>query len=209
MNIVEYNEYLCQKFEETKDVGVLLRYVITESLSPICDYENMIRIIRRHKSAYKNATLLLLGAFWLTYWFRDEENDLLKELNLLRSSMSEEELAITYYLNACHLRFTNEDYKNHPEYRENLLLSIGCNVPFVDNRVLLAEISPLEEKQKLYVEALRNVIHVPTLSETMSTPDEIFAEPDKFIGEFITGTHPNSSHYMELLRDSYMAFCET
>ena len=208
MNIVEYNECLRKRFEETNDINILLRYVMTEALAPICDYEHMIQIIRNYKDTYQNPTLLILGAYYLSYWFHEQENDLLEDLNRMKERMTSEELAITYYLNAFHIQSTHPGFAKDPEYRKNLLLSIGYNVPFVNNRMLLAEISPLEEKQTFYVEALRNVIHVNTYSEIKSTPDEAYAEPDQFIGEFITGTHPNAAHYSQLLEDALQAFNE-
>ena len=202
MDTVAYNEFLRQKFEKTKDIEVLLRYVISETLSPIGDYENAVKIVREYKDDYQNPILLFIGAYWLIWWYHEKENDCLQDLNRLKDRMTEEELAITYYLNASHVRATTSDYAEHPEYRENLLRSIECKVPFVNNRMDLAEISTGEERERLYAEALNNVVKVNSMEEIMAMPWEAFAEPDKFISEFITGTHPNDTDYKHLVRSA-------
>ena len=57
-------------------------------------------------------------------------------------------------------------------------------------------------RKGLYAEALSNVVKVDSLEEIMAMPHEAFAEPDQFINEFITGTHPNDTHYKHLVRSA-------
>lgn len=208
MNIVEYNKLLRQNFEKTGDIKFLLRYVLTEGLDPICDYENMISIIRKYKDAYNNPTLLFIGSYWLSWWFHEKNNDCLNDLNNLKEYMTNEELAITYYLNAFHISCTDRHYATNPDYRNNLLFSMHHEVPFVNNRMRLAEISFGNEKRQLYVEALRNVADVDNSMMIDPISEEIYAEPSEFIGEFITGITPSSAHYCRLLTDALKAFNE-
>ena len=78
MDTVAYNEFLRQKFEKTKDIEVLLRYVISETLSPIGDYENAVKIVREYNDDYQNPILLFIGAYWLIWWYHEKENDCLQ-----------------------------------------------------------------------------------------------------------------------------------
>ena len=205
MDLVEYNEFLRQEFEKNGDIETLRKYVLTEVLAPIYDQENAVRIIRKYKDTYQDPTLLIIGAYVLTEWLFDEiHNDFLDDLNQMRDRLTDRELAIMYYLNAYHMEGRREDgyYADRPEYRENLLRSVACKEPLVNNRMDLARISTEEERKRLYAEALSNVVKVDSLEEIMAMPHEAFAEPDQFINEFITGTHPNDTHYKHLVRSA-------
>lgn len=76
MNFVEYNEILKNEYETRGDINTLIRYVISETLPPIAEYENAVKIIRKNYKTAFNTTLLIIGSYLLTECF-SEKNEII------------------------------------------------------------------------------------------------------------------------------------
>lgn len=196
--VEEYNEFLRQKFERTKTVEDLLKYVVSETLPPIADYDNAIKVIRENKVAYKNSTLLIIGAYLITEWTYDEENDLLNDLVEMQDCLSDQELAIMHYLIANHLcgRQSCRQLTAH----QHLLQSMKYKGPFVNNRLLCAGFFSAHHSvemmdRQMMREALENVVEIHDQKYLDSVTEVYFVEPQNFINEHILGTHISDSWY--------------
>lgn len=126
MDTIEYNSILHREYEKTRNIHVLEKYVVSETLSPIEDYGNAVRIIREN---YRNAVscrLLIIGAHIVSKWcFDDNHNDFLNLLNEMYPFLPAAEKGIISFLNAHHIRFRDRDhYQECPEYEPLLLKSI-------------------------------------------------------------------------------------
>lgn len=191
MNFVEYNEILKNEYETRGDINTLIRYVISETLPPIAEYENAVKIIRKNYKTAFNTTLLIIGSYLLTECF-SEKNEMLSVLNEIMQFLTEKEKAIVYYLNAVQIRARDNNYKSNELYKMYLQKSVEVNTPFVFNRVWLAQISAPETKRKLKAEAIKNIDIVNDFSEIEKMPVTVFTEPDFFINERILGTNISS-----------------
>ena len=56
-DIIEYNKFLAMEFQRTKKPDILEKYIISETLSPIEDYANAVRLIGKPYLAYKHRAL--------------------------------------------------------------------------------------------------------------------------------------------------------
>ena len=200
MNAVNYNAYLREKFEKDGGIEVLLRYILSETIPPIADFYNAIKIIRENKKIYKNSTLLIIGSHLISEWTVDD-NDLLDDLNKMRDELSEKELAIMHYLNANHIFSRSADCTNNPEYQENLMHSLKYRGPFVNNRLLLSNHyrSKAPFNVQLFKEAIENIVHVSYQEDLKKMTTEAFAEPEAYINEFILGIEQSYVNYESLL----------
>lgn len=133
--IYAYNEYLRQEYERTHDISVLEKYIVSETVCPIGDYENAKKLIRAHYREQTNSTLLIIGAHLAQYWGADH-NDFLDILNAMYDYLPAEEQAIISYLRAEEmLRDYDFDYKNSAAYKQHLIDSVSkSDFPFVYNR---------------------------------------------------------------------------
>ena len=91
MTVVELNRYLENKYATSRDIDTLMRYVISETLPPIEDFENAIKIIRNNYKVNINSTLLIIGSYLLSGW-SSEKNEMLNTLNEMYLFFSEKEM---------------------------------------------------------------------------------------------------------------------
>ena len=114
--IYAYNEYLRQEYERTHDISVLEKYIVSETVCPIEDFENAKKLIRAHYREQTNSTLLIIGAHLAQYWGVDH-NDFLDILNAMYDYLPTEEQAIISYLRAEEMRRDyGFDYKNRRQH---------------------------------------------------------------------------------------------
>ena len=180
--IYAYNEYLRQEYERTHDISVLEKYIVSETVCPIEDFENAKKLIRAHYREQTNSTLLIIGAHLAHH------NDFLDILNAMYDYLPKKEQAIISYLRAEEmLRDYDFDYKNSAAYKQHLIDSVSkSDFPFVYNREKLAEVSPPKQAAALLREAIAYTDVSVALEE--HTPDAYFCEPKAFIDELILGT---------------------
>lgn len=197
MNEYEYNEFLRQEYEKTHSIAVLERYIVSETVSPIGDYEHARQLIREHYLEQTNSTLLIIGAHLVQYW-SDDHNEFLDILTAMYDYLPEKEQAIISYLKAEEMRRDfSFDYMHSPQYKQHLLESVAkTGIPFVNNRVKLAELCQAQQA----IELLRSAISYIDVDYANKTdiPDEYFCEPSTFINEFICGTQVPKDRLVEL-----------
>ncbi len=188
MTVVELNRYLENKYATSRDIDTLMSYVISETLPPIEDFENAIKIIRNNYKVNINSTLLIIGSYLLSGW-SSEKNEMLNTLNEMYLFLSEKEKAVTSFLNAYHIRFHDRNYKRSDKYKMYLTESVKINTPFVFNRVWLSEIVSPKLSKVLKAEAINNIEKVYSLADIKKTSVTDWISPDYFINEKILGTH--------------------
>lgn len=200
MDNMEYHAMLRRAYEETGDVSALEKYVVSETLPPIEDYDHAVQMIREN---YRNAVscrLLMIGAHIVSTWcFDSEQNDFLNVLNEMYPFFPAAEKGIVSFLNAHHIRSRDlEHYRKHPEYEALLLRSITENEACVMSRVYLAEFYSRCAKgkaRKMRNAAASHTIKVYSMEELAQMTGESLASAEAYINEHILGTHISCVNY--------------
>ena len=79
-NVELVNKQLKDEFEKNRNYFNLERYVMSELLSPIQDYENAIKIIKSNMNLISDLKLIYIGAYLSSECFQ-RDNEFLKMLN--------------------------------------------------------------------------------------------------------------------------------
>ena len=199
MNDVEMlNQKYANCYKKTKRQDILERYVVSETLAPIGDYENAIKIISANNPEQASNRLLIIGAHLVAVWTQ-RKNEFLSMLFQRYHSLSSEEKAIAYFLKAQNLRFRNHEYRHNQEYRQSLEKSLSYDVRFVNNRMYYKDILSPTDAIHMYKEMITNVVRVYTQKELARMTPEQFADPDMFVKEQILGTHISHAVYQILM----------
>lgn len=185
------------EFEKNKDKLSFEKYVMSELLSPIEDFENAVKIIRNNYATVLDFNLLIIGAYLIIAWTNDD-NEILRLLNNIVNSTSNRERAIIHYLNAYSSYYNCLKCNQIDEVIFELKKSIIEDVPFVNNRYLLAQVSPVKEAKGYYAEAIENAQKVFSDEEIAELSTDYFLDPKVFIDEFILGTTMTMYRYNEI-----------
>ncbi len=203
MGIIELNKELRNQYEKTGDYRIFERYVVSELIAPIEDFDNAIALIRENYSSFISTKLLLIGAYILSFWHHSKENDFLCILNNMYPFMDVCNQSIIDYLNAYQIRQTDKDYNNRKDYYVYLEKSLSYKAKFLNNRLQLAEFysnkgeaAKLEEIKKTVLEQVEKIVYE---ADVKKLPDEFFVEPDEYIKEFILGTSRSHISYEALI----------
>lgn len=192
--IEQLNKSFKAEFERYGSLESFTKYVMSETIAPIEDYPSVVNLIRSNYHKQISVDLLMIGAYLAIQW-TNHYNELLGILNFMEPCLPDREKAIVHYLNAYKLHIRDENYPSDPERQTELRTSLTFNIPFVNNRCLIAEYSTKEDAKKYYREALDNVQKVFSEEDIMKLPLEHFLEPQSFINEFILGTHISYINY--------------
>jgi len=204
VNLISYNQQLSREFAENPTPERLARYAVSETLAPIEDYPNAVKIILDNYPRYTDLTSLIIGAYASSGWC-GSKNELLNILNQKADQMSDQEHAILCFLNAHHLRMTDCRYSEKPEYSENLITSTRKGIPFVFNYLYLSELeSDKIKSQELLSLAVENVQKVYSAKEIDDLTLEQFASPQFFIDHYILGTHLSYVVYEALFSQDWL-----
>jgi len=199
----EENEDFRIAWIQTKDIKALEEYVISETLSPICDYENAVNIIRDNYKNLINIRLLIIGADLSSSWIFHKKNEMLCMLNCMYEVLPNVDKAIIDYLNAYDIAMRDKEYQENPYYEEYLLKSVATDVVFVKNRIALARLyatRPLMRiaARELLNQALTNVLEICTETEISTFEKKHFVDANRYINEFILGTTMSEYSYNAL-----------
>ena len=195
--IEELNKKFKAEYENYGGLELFTKYVMSETIAPIENYENVVNIIMQNYHKQTSVELLIVGAYLAIMWSHSD-SELLGVLNSIQPRLTDKEKAIIHYLNAYKLFIWDKNYKTKQEYKAELYASLKFNTLFVNNRCRLAEISTIEEAKKYYAEALNNVQEVLSEDQITELPIEHFLEPQSFINEFILGTSITKDTYAEI-----------
>ena len=201
LSVDELNRKLKDEYEGNGGLELFTKYVMSEALPPIEDYENIVRIIRENYHKQISVDLLIIGAYCAIYWTHSD-SEMLEILNLLRPFLPDKQRAIVHYLNAYKLRLLDDDYLSNHIYQTELTASLITNVAFVNSRLMIAELLPEKEAKKYYSDAVDNVQEVFTEEELGEISQEYSLDPQSFINEFILGTHLIYDKYNEIVKKS-------
>ena len=198
MNIEELNKKLKADYENIGGFELFTRYVMSEAIAPIEDYENIVTIIRDNYHKQINVELLIIGAYSDIFWTHSD-NEMLEMLNLMCPFLPNKERSIVHYLNAYKFYMTDDNYLSKKEYRDELYLSLIPDVPFVNNRLRIAELLTDIEAQKYYAEAMDSVKEVFIKDKSAPFSLDYSLNPQSFINEFILGIHVTQEQYNEII----------
>jgi hypothetical protein len=199
INVNEYNKNIKREFENRGGIDLLTKYVMSEILPPIDDFENAVNIIKTNYHHQMSGELLIIGAYLAIKWTY-LKNELLEILNLMYDYFPDRDKAIINYLNALQIYTRDEHIKRNEEYRSQLNKSMGYKIPFVYNRCQMAEVVHEYEIKKCYEDALKNVEIVFSEQDIMQMPLEHFLDPQSFIKEYILGTQISYVNY-EIIKE--------
>ena len=198
-DIFSYNQQLSQAFSHSPTPELFAKYIVSETIPPIADYQTAVQLVIDNYPRYTNTHALIIGAFLSSEWC-EGNNQLLEILNQNFADLSIEERAITCFLNANHLRMRDKNYRENPAYIENLIKSTEPTVPFVFNYRELAKWETDKNKaQELLDLAKKNIIKVYTHKEIEALTLEQLVSPQFFIREHILGTHLSYVVYESLV----------
>jgi len=190
------NKKLQKEFMKDKNYYTLERYVMSELLSPIADYFNAIDIIKKNNNLSEGSNLYYIAAYICAEWM-PESKEFLDKLNSMIDMVEDKDKAVIYYLNAYYISCSVENWRKCKNYKFNLLKSVEYSKSsnFVNNRFDLANISEGEEKQKYLEEAIKNVEKVETKETLNNKTIDYWLSSQRFIDEFILGTHLSEEVY--------------
>lgn len=199
-NVVEYNTKLREEYEKTHSLDVLERYVLSETLAPIEDHENAVRLIRESYEHAVSCNLLIIGAFLCSKWcFGDTDNDLLHILNEMYPQLSPQKKGIVSFLNAHEIYFRDQShYRTDPQYERLLRQSIDENPDCVRSRAYLAELYSERSRataRAFYEDAAAHILEVLSAAKLEKMRIEDFLQPEAFIQEHILGTRISYVNY--------------
>lgn len=197
----ELNKQLKTEYERYGGLESLTKYILSETVAPIEDYENVVTIIRENYNRHVSVELLIVGAYSSLFW-TNSSNEMLEVLNLMSPFLPDKEKGIIHYLNAYKLRMIDCDYSSQQEYYEELYASLLSDVPFVNNRLKIAELLTGSDAQKYYAEAIDNVQEIFSEDKVSNISSECFLSIQSFIDEFILGTHVTRERYDEMVAKS-------
>lgn len=208
MNVVEYNIKLREEYEKTHSIDALEKYVLSETLAPIEDFENAVRLIRESYEHAVSCNLMIIGAFLCSEWcFGDTDNDLLHILNEMYPQLSLQKKGIVDFLNAHEIYFRDQShYRVNPQYERLLRQSIDENPHCVRSRAYLAELyseSSRATARTFYEDAIAHILEVLSAAKLKKMCIEDFLQPEAFIQEHILGTHisyVNYEFYLECIQ---------
>lgn len=191
------NKNLQKKFEEEQNYYNLERYVMSEILSPIEDYINAIDIIRNNINLNKGLNLYYIAAYLSAEWI-PSSNEFLDTLNSMIDIVDDMDKAIIYYLNAYSLSWSMKNWRKCEKYRLYLLKSIQYSKKkhFVNNRFDLAKVLQGKDTLKYMNEAMENIEKVETIETLKNKSINYWLSSQRFIDEFILGTHLSQEVYL-------------
>jgi len=196
-NVEKLNKQLKVEYEKHGGLDLFTKYVMSETLAPIENYENVVKLIRENYQKHISVELLIIGAYLTVSWMCSD-NEMLEVLNLIRPFLSDHERAIVHYLNAYRMFIADNDYLLKQEYKTELYSSLISNVAFVNNRLKLVELAS-EEARDLYIDALNNVQIVFSEDNKSDVSIECLLNPQSFINEFILGNYMHKENYDNII----------
>lgn len=169
----------------------LERYVLSELLSPIEDYENAQRIIHEYIDTYASTDLLIVGASISNFWpIFDLDNVFLDRLISMYHKCERKQQAIINFLIANHIKRSDADYKENAEYKRNLLISIelSSDFAFANNLIYLADLEKTWDDDRVCKEIISNINEFFTEESLHNVPLSYFTDISHYIDEFVLGT---------------------
>lgn len=195
--ILELNKKLKQEFEIYPTEEHLEKYVMSELLPPIEDYDNVLLLIRDNLQIIKTRSLLYLAAEICNSW-PIMDNVFIQILEELLENSSDSEKAITYYLLSDYVVWKYG--KKDTRVRKYLELSVrySKNMKFVNNRIYLAEYLDKNQKLEMLEDALSNVEFIYA-APFEDYPLDYWLDSQREINERILGIYISKQSHTALI----------
>jgi len=192
MNIYDLEQVLRDKINDSADD--VLNYAILETMPPIADYSNAIKVLKENYSKYHDFRIAVLACFLSSTWENYKSNDFIDIINSFIETSNNQQKSIIYYLNAYDMAYHGEYHPKNAEYTRLLKKSIELSVRFVYNYVRLAKVSDQIQARELIEEALSRVERVYDSKDL--TSDLISYE--RYLNEHILGIELSEPNYKAL-----------
>lgn len=188
-DVIKYNIVCKKTFMADMTTENLERYVLSELLSPIEDYESALRIIHEYIDTYASVNLLIVGANEANYW-HVSEYDFLERLISMYHKLEREQQSIINFLIADHIKREDADYRENAEYRNNLLKSIELSnkFAFANNRIYLADLEMKWYDEDTCNDIISNIKKFFTEESVKNLPLSQFVDISNYIDEYVLGT---------------------
>jgi len=195
MNVEELNKQLKKEFYENKNYQTLEKYVMSELLSPIQDYDNATKIIRENIDLLENLDLLYIATY-LSSEYLFEENEFLKLLDQKIELVSNKDKAMIYFLKANDLICSDKKWQKNDKCKEYLQKSVELSkgFKFANNRFYLAQCLG-NNASVIAHETLNNIINIENIETLQQKKKEYWLSSVRFIDEFILGISINNVVY--------------
>lgn len=202
-NAIAYNEALNRAYRESGSIETLEKLVVSETLSPIGDYGNAVKLIRDSYPRTVSFRLLILGALWTIDCCPWEQSiECLDVLNSMYPFLPAHHKAMIDFLNADRIwQRGGPQYKDDPLYEEYLRRSVEGDPACLRSRRLLADLYQAHSPRKsaaLYEEILAGIEEVFTAERLSELGMDHFCDPENCIKEFVLGTHVTFLTYDEI-----------
>lgn len=188
------NQKIRMEFENKGGLELLVKFVMSEILSPIEDFQSAINIIRKNYHKCVNCQLLIIGSFLISSW-NFGKNEFLCILNSMHDFLPDKYKAIVHFLNAYDIIQQDEENMDFNKCYSELMKTLDYNINFVYNYYHIANLVNAKESVAYYQNALNNVLVVNSEEDIMKLNVEYFLNPESFINERILGTHLNFVTY--------------
>lgn len=187
--IIIRNKSLRDAFNQSGTEDALIRYMMSEIMSPIEDYDSVIELAQTNKNIISDLRIYFLAAYLSSEW-TPGDNYFLHALNDMFAHSDDRVKAIICYLNAHHLLFQSPSERYVKERRAYLYESVAYskNDAFSNNRYELALMEEGPRKNDLMLEALHNVSEVITAEQLTAKAMDYWLDIQRWINEFILGT---------------------
>ena len=192
-NIELLNTKLEKQFAQTGTYNDFEKYAMSELLSPIEDYFNFVKLVDNNSCIIQGFNLFFIAAYINSVWHIKNQSFLVR-LNKEIANLNDYNKSIIYYLNALDIKYSDET--DRQKYINFLHKSVECskNIKFAYNRLELYRVLGTSDID-LFEEAKRNVVEVNTYDSLKEKNTDWWLSSQRYINEFILGTHISDSNY--------------
>ena len=186
--VLQMKRQLQIKYEKEETEENFIHYIMSELLSPIEDYYNVLTLVRKNLSRIQDRRVLFVASFICSEWCSGE-NPFLEVLNSDVSHAGNKTKAIIWYLNA-YQELWKKDKSENEAYRHFCLqksVLYSKSMHFANNRYELSFLEDGIKAQMLRKEAKANVCEILTENEVKLKPLEYWIDIQRWIDEFILG----------------------
>lgn len=196
--LYNYQSHLLNQISEGNLTDVVLQIAILQTLSPVADNNEAIRILQTYSQQSNDVRVYVLGSFLSSTWENYKVNDFLEKLIHFIPNVEDQQKAIIYYLIAYDIFMRNEISTGKNKYVDLLNKSIAFSKRFVYNYYRLAQVSEKQRAKELMKIGLSQIESVSSNSGCEKMQIDDFISFDSFVNEHILGIYLPEGTFLEL-----------
>jgi len=188
------------EYEKYRNQISFTKFIMSEAMTPIEDYPNIVNLIRTNEEKVVCVDILLIGTYLAIIW-TENYDEMLNMMNLRYNTFSNREKAIAHYLKSYKMLFLEEDYLSNPSYMNELYSALNYDNTFVNCHRRIAESGKIaiDEAHKHYIAALHNIEKVLSFETVKHNTLKYRLNPKQFIKKYIWGSIVSEDDYQNLL----------